>query len=143
MHDVSLLESGEKDFWHKKCLTYCQDVRANANRLNITEGFQRRTGDGRKKRRSLMRCSVCKSDFSGFSMDTVSPEQICSHCASLTGDSFIFHCLNCGTCDVIDKEMAIVSAPNHDIKRQLLLLKNDNVIIEQDSCPTCVGVHVC
>lgn len=90
-----------------------------------------------------MRCSVCKNEFLPFDLDTSAPPEVCSSCTEMTRNSFIFRCLNCGTQEVIDKEIAILLAPNHAIKRQLLLLKNDNVIIEQDSCPTCVGVHVC
>lgn len=90
-----------------------------------------------------MRCSVCKEDFLPICRDSSTAPDICAHCASMTRNSFIFHCTNCGTYDVVDKDMAIMFAPNHDIKRQLLLLKNDNVIIEQDSCPICAGVHCC
>lgn len=90
-----------------------------------------------------MKCSVCKTDFWIVRPGSSSTSDVCSHCASMTKDSFIFHCNNCGTYEVVDKDMAIMFAPNHEVKRQLLLLKNDNVIIEQEDCATCAGVHCC
>ena len=90
-----------------------------------------------------MTCSVCKKDFLPVSFNTNTVADLCKSCAKETVHSFIFFCQNCGTYEILDKEIAIMFAPNHDVKRQLLLLKNENVIIEQDSCVTCVGVHVC
>ncbi|GBD99216.1 hypothetical protein BMS3Abin07_01250 [bacterium BMS3Abin07] len=90
-----------------------------------------------------MKCSICHKDFSPLNHYKKPSSALCRSCASETKDSFIFYCHNCGSHEVVNKEMAILFAPNHTIKRQLLLLKNDNVIIEQDSCITCAGVHVC
>ena len=90
-----------------------------------------------------MRCSVCKENFSPLRNSPKHELDICGDCAKQTSDSFIFFCRNCDTYDIVDKDMAIMFAPDHDVKRQLLLLKNDNVIIEQDSCMTCAGAHCC
>lgn len=90
-----------------------------------------------------MRCSVCKKDFLPLSFNTKTAADLCKSCARETRYSFIFFCQNCNTYEIIDKDVAIMFAPNHEVKRQLLLLKNDNVIIEQESCATCAGVHVC
>jgi len=90
-----------------------------------------------------MTCSVCKRDFRPLKLEDESPSELCLNCTCATEDSFIFLCLNCGTYEVVDKELAIMFAPTHETKRQLLLLKDDNVIIEQESCATCAGAHVC
>ncbi len=90
-----------------------------------------------------MTCSVCKKDFMPLNRSNAASTELCVHCSCATNDSFIFQCLNCGTYEVVNKDMAILFAPNREIKRQLLLLKDDHVIIEQDTCATCVGAHVC
>ncbi|UCG77426.1 MAG: hypothetical protein JSV21_07515 [Nitrospirota bacterium] len=90
-----------------------------------------------------MICTVCKKDFIPLNFASKPSTDLCVSCANETKDSFIFYCFNCGTYEVVKKDVAIMFAPNHEVKRQLLLLRSDNVIIEQDTCATCSGVHVC
>ncbi|MEC4676164.1 MAG: hypothetical protein VST72_04460 [Nitrospirota bacterium] len=90
-----------------------------------------------------MRCSVCKEDFSVPDDETIAMSGLCVDCEDKTEDSFIFQCINCGSCDVINREAAIISALDHTSYFPLMTIKNENVIIRQESCNRCSAVHAC